>query len=321
MMKLFTVVLLFFSIHSFANSKTPMFECELLLGGGGRAQLPKENLKDVVPGLLQLIRNHQPIELYLSAYDKKITKAQATPLKRELKKLGAETTLVGLGYTEFHAGIIRLTEASVEALPKLLEGLSLDYISVEVGSVQVPSPPQATRAKAKTPRPTPARDGEGGRRFQPISIEELKKKIPEDVLDFSELSSALKKDLSKVEFESANLTIDATDHPEYSKILGYHTLSNGLTFLGAMASGDTSIPIYYIVYWDGEALRAFIPKNGNLWNPKTKAPFGDDPTEDIEFLRQHRPDLAGHSDEDMFRHLRFDEVQLLKEVEGRLKPR
>lgn len=315
------VFLLTSSFATAATSRFPIFQCELLLGNGGDARLPMDQVEAAVPGLLQLIRNHQPIELYLRADNKKLSRAQATPLKKGLQKLGAQVTLVGLDHTEFHAGVIRLTEASIEALPSLLKGLPIDSMNVSIGRPQAPQPPKMPKTPSKPKRGAQERAVESGRFFTAISIDELKAKIPENILDFSTLSSTLKKDLAKVEFDSENLIMDSAGHPEYRKLLGFHTMGNGLTYLGVMAGGDSDLPIFYIVYWDGSRLRAFIPKDGNFWNPKTKLPYGADPIDDIEAIRKYRTDLADVSDDDLFTKIRFDETKVIKEIESRLKPR
>jgi len=97
-------------------------------------------------------------------------------------------------------------------------------------------------------------------------------------------------DLKKVQFDTENLEWES--HEAYNKaeaISGFQTLPNGLTFLGVTAGGDWELPIFFIVYHDGTELRAYIPKDGNTWNHKTRKAFGnadDEAVEEEEFKAQ-----------------------------------
>lgn len=57
---------------------------------------------------------------------------------------------------------------------------------------------------------------------------------------------------------------------------GFHTLPNGLTFLGITAGGDWETPLFYIIYWDGDKLRAYVPTDGNHWNTDTNTAYGSE---------------------------------------------
>ena len=112
------------------------------------------------------------------------------------------------------------------------------------------------------------------RYFSKITIDELKSKI--DFLDNPYLiRKKFEKDL-KVEFDFENFDCDDDD------LLGYHTLDNGLTFLGCSAGGDWETPVFFIIYFDGKKLRAYVPKKGNTWNKKTKQAYGNEEEEETE---------------------------------------
>jgi hypothetical protein len=109
------------------------------------------------------------------------------------------------------------------------------------------------------------------RYFVPISIEKLREKIESEITNLCDLSQ-FKKDL-KVKFDCENITTTGEFGPK--KLGGYHTLENGLTFLGVCAGGDWEIPCFFIIYFEGKKLRAYIPTDGNLWNTDTKMAYGN----------------------------------------------
>lgn len=86
------------------------------------------------------------------------------------------------------------------------------------------------------------------------------------------------KDLGKVDFDTENFECipDKVGGDVYGyKYGGFQTLENGLTFLGCAAGGDWQDPVFFIFYYDGKRFRGYIPKDGNSWDPKTKAAYED----------------------------------------------
>ena len=77
--------------------------------------------------------------------------------------------------------------------------------------------------------------------------------------------------------------------PRRSKILGFHTLNNGFTFLGIEAAGDWEIAVTCVMYWDGNDFRGYVPKNGNCWNHINNEAFGNDSETDWKYLKKHHP--------------------------------
>jgi len=119
------------------------------------------------------------------------------------------------------------------------------------------------------------------RNFARITIDDLKAKIEEaydakgrGYRDFVTLTPTVEKDLSKVHFDCENFNSSPVGS-RYDKIMGYHTLYNGLTFLGCSAGGDWEWPVFFIIYFDGKKLRAYIPKDGNICNYKAKYAIGN----------------------------------------------
>jgi hypothetical protein len=129
------------------------------------------------------------------------------------------------------------------------------------------------------------------RTFAKISIDELRSKIEDKKSNYKDwvwddhfyktLTRQIEKDLSKVEFDTENVECKSY-YPKidaYEKILGYHTLDNGLSFLGITAGGDWESPVFFIIYFDGYKLRGYIPEKGNSWCKKTKSAYGNGDTD------------------------------------------
>ena len=50
--------------------------------------------------------------------------------------------------------------------------------------------------------------------------------------------------------------------------------------------------MFFIIYWDGKKLRAYVPTDGNPWNTDTKEAYGNDEEKDEDKL-----DILYDSDE------------------------
>ena len=91
------------------------------------------------------------------------------------------------------------------------------------------------------------------------------------------ITKRVEKDLMKVQFDEENLEWEEGEGFSGTKaITGFHILPNGLTYLGVTAGGDWEIPLFFIIYYDGERLRGYIPKDGNHWNTKTNTAYGSE---------------------------------------------
>jgi len=149
---------------------------------------------------------------------------------------------------------------------------------------------------------TPEKAKESGRVAARISIEELRAQI-EPLLrasggSYVHLSKLVEKDLSKVKFDNENE--NSEPYGEWRDVLGYRTLDNGLTVLGINAGGDWEWPISIFFYSDGKNVRAYIPKDGNTWNTKTKMAWGN-------------------ADEDEDDEPQLDPVKLFQDLKDRVK--
>lgn len=184
------------------------------------------------------------------------------------------------------------------------------------------------------------------RYFAPITKAELKNKIIEtyrtnpdsDYEDFEPgedftsglqmfyqvLTSTIEKDLKKVGFDQENVNDNEKDAHTYADIVGYHTLSNGLTYLGIEAGGDWEIPVFYIIYWDGKNLRAYIPKEGNLWNTDTKEAYGNDcwgdsdREKDVKNYNKRFPKYNITDWEDMLNRVKSDCNAIINDIQNRI---
>lgn len=139
---------------------------------------------------------------------------------------------------------------------------------------------------------------QGGRKAVRISEHELVKKLYDvhlktkyiDVGDDFDAESInfdcvvnlpnVKKDLEKVNFDFENSYCTKLDTPVIDEsvpnLLGINTIKDGIPFLGCMAGGDWEYPLFFIIYWDGEDFRGYIPSYGNVINLDFKCAFGSE---------------------------------------------
>lgn len=97
------------------------------------------------------------------------------------------------------------------------------------------------------------------------------------VYDDIELPKIITKDLSKVIFDFENCTTYEDEHGFLKNYLsGYYELSPDFHTFWVSAGGDWEIPINFILYWGDNRLRAYIPKDGNVWNKKYKTAYGSE---------------------------------------------
>jgi hypothetical protein len=137
-------------------------------------------------------------------------------------------------------------------------------------------------------------------------------------IDFYIIKEKLGKDL-KVEFDLENTALSHNDFgPE--GLVGLVSLGNGLTFWGMCAGGDWEHPVYWIVYWDGKKLRAYIPTEGNLWNTDTKQAFGNDDVKDLKNAKKRWPEeFKDVLEEDITDQFDFDSGMILNDILNRIK--
>lgn len=151
----------------------------------------------------------------------------------------------------------------------------------------------------------PAKKSSGKRKTTDPSMESLKKALlkkakpyyEDDTIELEDIlendmyealdmfyEGQLRKDLSKVEFDMENFFIN----PASWGHVGFQTIKteNGdLAVLMCVAGGDWEYPIAFCVYFDGKSLRAYIPSEGNFYNKKVKAAFGNDEDADDAYFK------------------------------------
>ena len=150
---------------------------------------------------------------------------------------------------------------------------------------------------------------------------------------FKDLTPQIKKDLKKIKFDCENTTTEPTDaygssvNGDIKDYVGLHTLDNGLSFLGVTAGGDWECPLFFMIYSDGSKLRAYIPKEGNVWNISTKEAYGNKVKADTEELKK-RGFVKVYEDDEDFEddfpiepgdYVKFDLTKLDKDIKKRIQ--
>lgn len=146
----------------------------------------------------------------------------------------------------------------------------------------------------------------GGRKAPKISIDELRNKIisrAKKVANVGELDASTYEDGEKndlfltdcilvlqsndsnivkdmkylINSENTDLKGNKFSVPyEGTPYIGFHTLPNGLTFLGSLMAGDWEFPAVVFYYYDGKNIRCYIPTYGNTVNADFKTAFGSE---------------------------------------------
>lgn len=104
------------------------------------------------------------------------------------------------------------------------------------------------------------------------------------------LCNLLRKDV-KVRFDGENFDAERGFSNSGEHLSGFHTLDNGLTFLGCESGGDWEHPVFFVVYWDGKKIRAYVPTDGNPWNTDTKEAYGNNHGLDFRNAVKRYPEM------------------------------
>ena len=80
----------------------------------------------------------------------------------------------------------------------------------------------------------------------------------------------VEKDWAKIDFSTENLDVT-----------GETSTPDGVPYIRVRVGGDWETPLVAIIYFDGKKLRGYVPKDGNTYNHRTKAAFGNDETSDV----------------------------------------
>jgi hypothetical protein len=96
------------------------------------------------------------------------------------------------------------------------------------------------------------------------------------LMECVDLENKIFKDLSKVQFDWENCGCE----PDNNDPCGFWTTSSGIPTLGCYAGGDWEDPVYFVLYPEtATTIRAYMPKDGNTWNIKTKVAYGNNDDE------------------------------------------
>lgn len=142
----------------------------------------------------------------------------------------------------------------------------------------------------------------------------------------TELTDQIEMDLKKVEFDLENIEYTARDaYKGLKDIVGFHTLPNGMPYLGIIAGGDWEFPIFFMIYWDGKKLRGYIPTKGNPWNRKAKSAYGNDEESDTADIKRILSEMGKPVPDDDYLeahdHLDHDTQAIIEDIMERIQPR
>ncbi len=146
--------------------------------------------------------------------------------------------------------------------------------------------------------------------YSPISKEDFLDKVKElmsqeydidDNDDFAQsrypysLRGNIVKDLHKVEFDFENYSV--FEDIDQESLLGYHEISPGFHTFFAWAGGDWEYPVSFIFYFYNNEIRAYIPRDGNIWDKICKCAFNNEEA----------------------RHMKQDNQKIIKDILKRIK--
>lgn len=119
--------------------------------------------------------------------------------------------------------------------------------------------------------------------FNPSNYTSKDQELEDLMAVISYESKQIAQDLSNINFNLENLMVGSQTSKWYAGDTGndlcrLNILPSGLCFCGAIAGGDWEQPLFYIIYHDKtqNALRAYIPIQGNVINCDTLSAFGSE---------------------------------------------
>jgi len=162
------------------------------------------------------------------------------------------------------------------------------------------------------------------RYFAPITTVALSEKIDAAIgKDEDGVYGFIDKLDLKVKFDLENHEIAGHANFGPKELMGYKLGSSGLTYCGCCAGGDWEFPVFFIIYWDGKRLRAYVPTDGNPWNTATKQAFGNDDEADLKNAKKRWPKaFEGKTadDLDMGSDFDFDPKAIRADIAARILP-
>lgn len=84
--------------------------------------------------------------------------------------------------------------------------------------------------------------------------------------------------------------------PENVTVVGERTTTGGVPYVVMLAGRKQETPVACVMYFDGQELRGYVPKDGNSYNIMTKSAFGNFDDDLDACGRQFRIEIAGLED-------------------------
>lgn len=101
------------------------------------------------------------------------------------------------------------------------------------------------------------------------------------IYGFEECAIKAANDLHKIDFSLENMTLNpenafGLDTKQAQDWLGSQTIGD-LTVIGCLGGGDWEEPVAFVIYFDGNDFRGYVPTQGNSFDIKSKAAIGTAP--------------------------------------------
>lgn len=111
----------------------------------------------------------------------------------------------------------------------------------------------------------------------PFSRHHGHNKTLDDILLGSVLQGHMLYDDLDIGFDFENYTcVKGMCSDNGGKLVGLESIKD-FSFVGCLAGGDWELPVFFIVYYDDkEKLRAYVPKEGNVYNKENMIAYGND---------------------------------------------
>lgn len=135
--------------------------------------------------------------------------------------------------------------------------------------------------------------------FYPEEIEKMSDDLLVHKTIINQVLTKVVNDIKKIDVSFENIIIKG-DNAEYP--LGFTNLPSGVSGYLFMVGGDWEKPIAAFLYYDGKSFRAYVPKEGNLYNKVHKCAYGSEP-----------------GDEEITVQEDYDFPKMLVDIENRIK--
>lgn len=127
------------------------------------------------------------------------------------------------------------------------------------------------------------------------------------MLFMEELVDEVWNDWCKINFSTENINVTAEK-----------VTPGGVPYFLIRAGGDWETPLQCVMYFDGKKLRGYVPKDGNTYNHKTKAAFGNNDNDVTEAKKQFGDRFLGTDDYlDVEPDLALVEQDIAKRIEAK----